>query len=83
MVQVLGRDLYNSVAKLLENFHSTFFLNPPDFRLQFWPIIFKKDHKLVYKISKKTYKYITVCYLKIKKEHTAIFRTRFIIFNYK
>ena len=71
----------------LQNYSKTFiqhfFLNPPDFRLQFSPIIFKKDHKLVYKISKKKYKYITVCYLKIKTEHTAIFQTRFIIFNYK
>ena len=88
--------LFSSEIARELSFKIAYFFNYPGFRLQFWPIIsqnachwvlFKKDHKLVFKIwkkyQKKKYKYITACSLKIKTEQNASSRSRFIISNYK
>ena len=73
-------DLFAGTLSWGSSFNTAFF-NPPGFCLQFWPIIFKnachcvlfkKDHKLVYKVSEKYQrKNMTVYYLKIKTEYNA------------
>ena len=85
VVRILGRNRYNSVPKLRENFYSTpHFFESSSLSFAFLANYFQKCLPLspflkrskvgiqnFKEVSKKRYKYITVCNLKIKTEHNG------------